>query len=158
MAYLLSCRHGSFAQSEIHLSLANAMTRAHAMADGEGCSSFKIERGGILVMNDAQIGSEWQRAKLAAQLERPLQRATWVARETVYLVQAFVAGKGDRLKAETPIPCKSAHIAMRTAERLGQTKLGVVALSTSGDQELGDYDDEPTILCKYGELPETFGG
>lgn len=45
---------------------------------------------------------------------------------------------------------------MRTAERLKQTKLGVVALSSSGDQELGDYDDEPVILYKTGELPETF--
>ena len=45
---------------------------------------------------------------------------------------------------------------MRTAERLKQTKLGVVALSSSGDQELGDYDDDPVILYKTGELPETF--
>jgi hypothetical protein len=79
-----------------------------------------------------------------------------VARETVYLVQAYIAGKGNRLKADTPIPCKSAQVAMRTAERLKQTKLGVVALSSSGDQELGDYDDEPVILYKTGELPETF--
>jgi len=32
----------------------------------------------------------------------------------------------------------------------------VIALSTSGDQELGDYDDEPTLLFKAGRLPAQF--
>jgi hypothetical protein len=80
-----------------------------------------------------------------------------LARETVYVVQAYIAGKGSRLKADRPIPCKSAQVAMRTAERLKQTKLGVVALCSSGDQELGDYDDEPIILYQAGELPDSFG-
>ena len=77
-------------------------------------------------------------------------------RETVYLVQAFVAGKGQSLKAETPIRCKSVEGARRTAERLAAGKLGVVAFSSSGDAELGDYDDEPTVLLRIGRLPEAF--
>jgi hypothetical protein len=81
-----------------------------------------------------------------------------VPRQTVYIVQSYIAGRGNRLKADTPIACKSADDAIRKAERLGQTKLGVVALSSSGDEALGDYDDEPIILFKTGQLPESFGG
>jgi hypothetical protein len=40
-----------------------------------------------------------------------------MARETVYIVQSYVAGNGNRLKADTPFPCKSAEIARRKAER-----------------------------------------
>jgi uncharacterized protein (DUF169 family) len=79
-----------------------------------------------------------------------------VTRETVHIVQAYVAGRGNRLKADTPVPCKSAEAARRTAERLAQTKLGVVAFSSSGDQELGEYDDEPVIIFKTGRLPQQF--
>jgi hypothetical protein len=79
-----------------------------------------------------------------------------MARETVHVVQAYIAGKGNRLRADPPVPCKSADAARRTAERLALTKIGVVAFSSSGDQELGDYDDEPVIIFKTGRLPQQF--
>jgi hypothetical protein len=80
-----------------------------------------------------------------------------MARETVYLVQAFTAGKGEGgLKGEKPIPCKSAEGARRTAERLATSKVGVVAFSSSGDPEMGDYDDEPTVILRIGRLPAAF--
>lgn len=79
-----------------------------------------------------------------------------MTRETVYVVQAYSAGRGNRLKADTPVPCKSPEVARRTAERLAMTKLGVVAFSSSGDQELGEYDDEPVIIFKTGRLPQQF--
>jgi hypothetical protein len=79
-----------------------------------------------------------------------------MARETIYLVQAFKAGKGTRLAAETPIRCKSSDGARRTAERLVPTKAGVVAFATSGDAESGDYDEEPTIIFKAGRLLTPF--
>jgi hypothetical protein len=60
-----------------------------------------------------------------------------MTRETVYLVQGFKAGKGARLTADP--------------------EAGVVAFSTSGDAELGEYDDEPTITFKAGKLPAPFG-
>ena len=69
-----------------------------------------------------------------------------MARETTYFVQAFNAGKGGNLKADAPIACKSATGALRTAERLALSKLGVVAFSSTGDPEMGDYDDEPAII------------
>jgi hypothetical protein len=39
---------------------------------------------------------------------------------------------------------------------LAETKAGVVAFATSGDAELGDYDEEPTIIFKCGRLPAPF--
>ena len=76
-----------------------------------------------------------------------------MARETSYFVQAFNAGRGGNLKADAPIACKTATGALRTAERLALSKLGVVAFSSTGDPEMGDYDDEPTVIFRKGELP-----
>lgn len=77
-------------------------------------------------------------------------------RETIYLVQAYTQGKRARLNADTPIRCKSPETARKTAERLATTKVGVVAFSTSGDVELGEYDDEPVVFFKAGRLPPQF--
>ncbi|MDR3507527.1 MAG: hypothetical protein P4L64_06475 [Caulobacteraceae bacterium] len=79
-----------------------------------------------------------------------------MAKETIYLVQAFVAGRGKALKAEQAVICKSAEEARRKGERLGPLRLGVVAFTTSGDAEMGDYDETPTILFKTGQLPPPF--
>jgi hypothetical protein len=79
-----------------------------------------------------------------------------MARETLYLVQAFKSGKGTRLTAETPVRCRSLEVARKKAEDLASTRAGVVAFSTSGDAELGDYDEEPTIIFKSGRLPAAF--
>jgi hypothetical protein len=77
-------------------------------------------------------------------------------RETVHLIQAFVAGRGKALKSEPAVICKSAEEARRKAERLAPLRLGVVAFTTSGDAELGDYDETPTIIFKSGQLPPPF--
>jgi hypothetical protein len=77
-------------------------------------------------------------------------------RETVHLIQAFIAGRGKALKAEQAVLCKSAEEARRKAERLAPLRLGVVAFTTSGDAELGDYDETPTIIFKSGRLPPPF--
>jgi len=36
-----------------------------------------------------------------------------MARETIYFVQSFNAGRGSNLKADAPIPCKSATAAVQ---------------------------------------------
>ena len=79
-----------------------------------------------------------------------------MARETVYLVQAYVAGRGKALKAEPQFGCRNAEEARRKAERLAPLRLGVVAFSASADVEMGDYDDDPVILFKSGQLPPPF--
>ena len=79
-----------------------------------------------------------------------------MARETTYFVQSFNAGKGGHLKPDSPIVCKSANGALRTAERLALSKLAVVAFASTGDSETGDYDDEPSVFFRKGELPAAF--
>jgi len=79
-----------------------------------------------------------------------------MAKETVHLVQAFIAGKGQALKSEPTLACASAEDARRKAERLSTLRLGVVAFSASADTELGDYDENPVILFKAGRLPPPF--
>ena len=79
-----------------------------------------------------------------------------MARETSYFVQAFGAGRGGSLKADAPIACKTASGALRAAERLALTKLGVIAFSSTGDAEMGDYDDEPTVIFRKGATPSAF--
>jgi len=79
-----------------------------------------------------------------------------MTRVTAFIVQSFAAGRGNVLKADKQIPCNSADAARRMAERLSATKLGVVAFSTSGDAELGEFDDLPIILFKVGQLPAAF--
>jgi hypothetical protein len=79
-----------------------------------------------------------------------------MARETIFVVQAFKAGKGQSLKADTAIPCKSAEAARRVAERLAPNRAGVVAFSSTGDAEAGDYDEEPTVFYRAGRLPIAF--
>jgi hypothetical protein len=79
-----------------------------------------------------------------------------MARETLYLVQAFKSGKGTRLMPDAPVRCRSLEVARKRAEDLVSARAGVVAFSTSGDAELGDYDEEPTIIFKAGRLPAAF--
>jgi len=86
--------------------------------------------------------------------ERP--KETLMTRETSYFVQAFNAGRGGSLKADAPIACKTASGALRTAERLALSKLGVVAFSSTGAPEMCDYDDEPAVIFRKGEIPSAF--
>ena len=79
-----------------------------------------------------------------------------MAKETVYIVQSYKAGRGKSLKAEQQVGCKTAEEARRKAERLGPLRLGVVAFEVSADTELGDYDENPKILFRSGRLPPPF--
>jgi hypothetical protein len=79
-----------------------------------------------------------------------------MARETVYILQTYVAGRGKALKAEQQVGCKTAEEARRKAERLAPLRLGVVAFAATADTELGDYDENPVILFKSGQLPHPF--
>jgi len=79
-----------------------------------------------------------------------------MARETVYIVQSYVRGRGKALKAEQQVGCKTVEEARRKAERLGPLRLGVVAFAATADTEMGDYDENPVIIFKAGELPYPF--
>jgi hypothetical protein len=75
-----------------------------------------------------------------------------VARQTAYIVQSYDLKGGKTLKPDRPVACKSAEAARRMAERLADGKAGVVAIAASGDAELGEFDDQPVILFKAGQL------
>jgi hypothetical protein len=79
-----------------------------------------------------------------------------VSRQTIFFVQSFDAATGDHLKAGTPIACRTEEGARRAAERLASSKAGVVAFSISSDADTGDYDDQPTVFFRAGELPAEF--
>jgi hypothetical protein len=79
-----------------------------------------------------------------------------MTRELTFLVQAFNDAKDGRLKPDPLVACKSADAARRTAERLSLTHAGVVAYSITSDSETGDYDDQPTVFYRAGQLPEEF--
>jgi hypothetical protein len=104
-------------------------------------------------------GLEEALARISSEVtaEAAYRRATAAAKVGhFYLVQAFKIGKGARLSADAPIRCKSSANARDTAKRLAAAKAGVVAFVTSGDAELGEYDEEPTIIFKAGRLPAPF--
>jgi hypothetical protein len=79
-----------------------------------------------------------------------------MARQTKHIMQAFVAGRGGALRPEPPIVCKTQEEAAKRARRAAASKLGVVAFTTSGDPDTGDYDESPTILFKAGQVPPEF--
>jgi hypothetical protein len=79
-----------------------------------------------------------------------------MSRQTSFFVQTFDTAKGDRLEAHAAIACGTAERALRTAERLALSKAGVVAFSTTSDAETGDYDDQPIVLFRTGNLPAEF--
>ena len=64
--------------------------------------------------------------------------------------------KDGRLSAKAPVACGSADGARRTAERLSLSHIGVVAFTIRSDSETGDYDDQPTIFYRAGQLPAEF--
>jgi hypothetical protein len=76
-----------------------------------------------------------------------------LARETVYIVQSFRVGRGTRLLADPSVACKSDLTARRTAERLAQSRVGVIAWSRTGDAELRDFDEEPVVFFRAGRIP-----
>jgi len=78
-----------------------------------------------------------------------------MARETQYLVQGFTEKQGA-LRGDPPTRCKSEDAAKRAAVLLGETKSGAVAFSSSGDADLGDFDDEPIVLVVIGQVPDVF--
>jgi hypothetical protein len=79
-----------------------------------------------------------------------------MASETTFLVQAFKISKGEHLKASSPITCRSAQGARRTAERLALSNVGVVPFSMTSESDTGDYDDQPKVFFRTGQLPTEF--
>jgi len=86
----------------------------------------------------------------------PTRSSGVMAKETVYILQAYTQGRGKGLKAEPQVGCKTAEEARRKAERLAPLRVAVVAFAISADVDMGDYDETPTILFRSGPLPPPF--
>ena len=72
---------------------------------------------------------------------------------TYYVVQAFQTGKRGVLIADQPREAKGVDHALALAERLAESRAGVIAFSRAGDPDTGDYDDAE-ILARHGVVPE----
>ena len=79
-----------------------------------------------------------------------------MAKETVHIIQAYKQGRGKSLKAEQQVGCANPEEARRKAERLSAHRAAVVAFTVTADTEMGDYDENPTILFRSGPLPHPF--
>jgi len=77
-----------------------------------------------------------------------------MTRVSTFLVQSFTNSTSGRLKPNSPVACKSADGARRTAEKRSLSHVGVVAFSS--DRDTGDYDDQSTIFYRAGQLPSEF--
>jgi hypothetical protein len=75
-----------------------------------------------------------------------------IAPKTFYVVQSFIRGKRGGLKAEQPIQAPSESAAILRAERIAESKAGVLVFSQTGDPEMGDFD-EPVLLARHGDVP-----
>jgi hypothetical protein len=72
--------------------------------------------------------------------------------KTFYVVQPFIRGKRGGLKAEQAIQAPSENAALLRAERMAESKAGVLVFSQTGDPEMGDFD-EPVFLASHGDVP-----
>ena len=74
-----------------------------------------------------------------------------MARETSYFVQAFNAGRGENLKTDAPIACKTETSALRTAERLSAQVRAVPAVLPAARAERRDPGRDQVELVEDKE-------
>lgn len=66
--------------------------------------------------------------------------------QTYYVVQSYSVSANRKVEPELPRLLQSLSEAMRLAERLSESKFGVVAFSRSGDALTGDWEDASIIF------------
>ncbi|MET4633584.1 MULTISPECIES: hypothetical protein [Kaistia] len=72
---------------------------------------------------------------------------------TQYIVQPYRLNKRGKLEAEPAVAASSAENAKQRAEKLSDSRAGVIAFQIAVDAEMGDYG-EPVTLARFGSLPE----
>jgi len=70
-----------------------------------------------------------------------------------FVVQSFSRGNRGVLLPDLPVQATGEGHAKRMAERLSETKVGVLVFSRSGDPQTGEFEDA-VILATYGDLPD----
>ena len=72
-----------------------------------------------------------------------------MAKETIYVVQTWGAGKRGQLIADSPMLMTVEDAAVRRAYRLEEEKAAVMVFAQTSDSETGEYD-EPRIILRLG--------
>ncbi len=70
--------------------------------------------------------------------------------QTYFVVQTYIVNSKRQVQADLPRQVASRAEAVRLAERLSETKFGVIAFSRTGDPENGDWQDAE-ILYQFGD-------
>ena len=72
---------------------------------------------------------------------------------THYVVQGYRKGARGRLQADEPRIARDLNHCQVLAERVAESRDGVIAFSRTGDTDTGDFDD-PVIIATFGDIPE----
>lgn len=75
---------------------------------------------------------------------------------TYFVVQSFEQARKGTIFANAPIQAHDEAHAVRLAERLSISKVGVVAFRRSGNPATGEFEDA-VILASYGSVYEDGG-
>ncbi|WP_162560941.1 hypothetical protein [Methylobacterium durans] len=70
------------------------------------------------------------------------------SKKTYYVVQSF-SEEAAGLRMDAPIQALTEASALKTAERLSERKVSVLAFARTGDPATGEFD-EPVVLASYG--------
>lgn len=76
------------------------------------------------------------------------------SRKPVYAVISFNKARGG-VAISTPRMAQGEKSARRMAERLAEQCLGAIAISRTGDMEIGEFD-EPVEVARFGSVPPEY--
>ena len=76
-----------------------------------------------------------------------------MAIEASYIIQPFQLAKGNRLQRGQAEKAKDETTALRKAERMMQTKAGVVVLREEVDAG-ADFYGAPVLVAQFGQIPD----
>lgn len=72
--------------------------------------------------------------------------------QTYFVVQTYAVNAKRQIEADPPRQVPTEADAVRLAERLSETKFGVLAFSRTGDVSTGEWE-EAKVLFKFGDFP-----
>lgn len=76
------------------------------------------------------------------------------SRKPVYAVITFSKAKGG-VTIDTPRMAQGEKSAVRMAERLAAGCVGALAISRTGDPDIGEFDD-PVEVARFGTVPSEY--
>jgi hypothetical protein len=77
----------------------------------------------------------------------------WLAKQATSFRHSMRAGRKTQSRRSDRL--QDGNRRASRGRETGLSKVGVVAFSSSSDPDLGDYDDEPTVIFRQGSLLKT---